>query len=24
HKIFNNDNEIKFIDTVLKRKGYIK
>ncbi|WP_258102841.1 YcxB family protein [Marinoscillum sp. MHG1-6] len=24
HKIFNNDNEIRFIDTVLKRKGFIK
>ncbi len=23
-KIFNNDNEIRFIETVLKRKGYIK
>ncbi|MFY0605598.1 MAG: YcxB family protein [Cyclobacteriaceae bacterium] len=23
-KIFNNDNEIKFIGTVLKRKGYTK
>lgn len=22
-KIFNNDNEIRFIETVLKRKGYI-
>jgi len=24
HKIFNSENEIKFIGTVLKRKGYIK
>ena len=24
HKIFNNKNEISFIETVLKRKGYIK
>lgn len=24
HKIFNNDNEIRFIETVLKRKGYTK
>lgn len=24
HKIFNNDNEIKFIDHVLKQKGLIK
>jgi hypothetical protein len=23
-KIFNNDNEIRFMETVLKRKGYIK
>jgi len=23
-KIFNNDNEIKFLETVLKRKGFIK
>jgi len=23
-KIFNNDNEVKFFETVLKRKGYIK
>ncbi len=24
YKIFNNENEIKFIGTVLRRKGYIK
>ncbi|MFY0599921.1 MAG: YcxB family protein [Cyclobacteriaceae bacterium] len=24
HKIFNNDNEIRFLETVIKRKGYIK
>lgn len=24
HKIFNNENEIRFLETVLKRKGYIK
>lgn len=24
YKIFNNSNEIKFVETVLKRKGYIK
>ena len=24
HKIFNNDNEIRFVDAVLKRKGYYK
>jgi hypothetical protein len=23
-KIFNNKNEISFIETVLKRKGYVK
>ena len=23
-KIFNNENEIRFVETVLKRKGYIK
>lgn len=23
-KIFNNDNEIRFVESVLKRKGYIK
>ncbi|MDB4290730.1 YcxB family protein [Cyclobacteriaceae bacterium] len=24
HRIFNSDNEIKFFETILKRKGYIK
>ena len=24
YKIFNNDNEIRFMETILKRKGYIK
>jgi hypothetical protein len=24
HRIFNNENEIRFLETVLKRKGYIK
>ena len=24
HRIFNNENEIRFFETVLKRKGYIK
>lgn len=24
HKIFNNENEIRFLETVLKRKGYLK
>ena len=24
YKIFNNDNDIRFVETVLKRKGYIK
>lgn len=24
NRIFNNDNEIRFMDTILKRKGYIK
>lgn len=24
HKIFNNDNERKFLESVLRRKGYIK
>jgi hypothetical protein len=24
HRIFRNDNEIRFLETVLKRKGYIK
>ena len=24
HKIFNNENEIRFLDTVLKRKGFYK
>ncbi|MFT4739014.1 MAG: hypothetical protein ACI8QD_000839 [Cyclobacteriaceae bacterium] len=24
HKVFKTDNEIKFIDTVLRRKGYIQ
>jgi len=24
YKIFNNDNEIRFVETVLKRKGFIK
>jgi hypothetical protein len=24
HKVFNNENEIRFFETVLKRKGYIK
>ncbi|MEM6644040.1 MAG: YcxB family protein [Bacteroidota bacterium] len=23
YRVFNNDNEIRFIDTVLKRKGYV-
>ena len=23
-RIFNNDNEIRFVEAVLKRKGYIK
>lgn len=23
-KIFNNDNEVRFVETVLRRKGYIK
>jgi hypothetical protein len=24
HRIFNSDNEIKFFETILKRKGYLK
>ena len=24
HRIFNSDNEVKFFETILKRKGYIK
>ncbi len=24
HKVFNNKNEISFLETILKRKGYIK
>lgn len=24
HKIFNNDNEVKFLDRILKQKGFIK
>jgi hypothetical protein len=24
HRIFNSDNEIKFFETILRRKGYIK
>ncbi len=24
YKIFNSDNEVKFMETILKRKGYIK
>ena len=24
HKIFNSQNEIKFVETILKRKGYLK
>ena len=24
HKVFNNQNDIKFLESVLKRKGYIK
>lgn len=24
HRIFNNDNEIRFFETILKRKGFIK
>ena len=24
HKVFNNQNEIKFLESILKRKGYIK
>ncbi|WP_420582680.1 YcxB family protein [Reichenbachiella sp.] len=24
HRIFNSNNEIKFVETILKRKGYIK
>jgi hypothetical protein len=23
-KIFNNDNEVRFVETILKRKGYLK
>ena len=24
YKVFNSDNEIKFVESVLRRKGYIK